>query len=92
MLPEISSPNDKSKDVQIRADKLWKGMANLKTRVKIALAMVAAAFMLWLGAAGNADFNGDYSLGDYIRIGVGLLLATIAFPLGGGDLTDYRKM
>ncbi len=54
--------------------------------------MIAAAFMLWLGAAGNADFNGDYSLGDYIRISVGLILSAVAFPLGGGDLTDYRKM
>ncbi len=62
----------------------------MKTRVKIALAMAAAAFMLWLGAVGNADFNGDYSLGDYIEIGVGLLLVAIAFPLGGGDLTDFK--
>ncbi len=70
---------------------MMKGMVNLKTRVKIALAMVVAAFMLWLGAVGNADFNGDYSLGDYIRIGVGLLLVAIAFPLGGGELTDYKE-
>ncbi len=62
----------------------------MKTRVKIALAMIITAFMLWLGAAGNADFNGDYSFGDYIRIGVGLLLVAIAFPLGGGELTDYK--
>ncbi len=68
---------------------MMKGMVNLKTRVKIALAMVAAAFMLWLGAVGNADFNGEYSLGDYIEIGVGLLLVAIAFPLGGGELTDF---
>ncbi len=70
---------------------MMKGMVNLKTRVKIALAMVAAAFMLWLGAVGNADFNGDYSLGDYIEIGVGLLLVAIAFPLGGVELTDYDE-
>ncbi len=63
----------------------------MKAKTKIALAMIAAAFILWLGAVGNADFNGDYSLGDYIEIGVGLLLVAIAFPLGGGELTDYKE-
>lgn len=61
----------------------------MKTRAKIALAMMATAFLLWLGTVGNADFNGGYTTGDYIRIGVGLLLAAIAFPIGGGELTDY---
>jgi len=70
---------------------MMKGTANMRTRTKISLAMIATAFMLWLGAAGNADFNGDYSMGDYIRIGVGLLLAAVAFPLGGGELTDYKE-
>lgn len=63
----------------------------MKTRVKIAIALVATAFLLWLGAVGNADFYGDYSTGDCIRIGVGLLLVAIAFPLGGGELTDYNE-
>lgn len=62
----------------------------MKTRVKVALAMVATAFLLWLGAVGNADYYGDYSTGDYIMIGAGLLLVAIAFPLGGGELTDYK--
>lgn len=62
----------------------------MKTSTKIAIAMIATAFLLWFGAVGNADFYGEYSLGDYIEIGVGLILVAIAFPLGGGELTDFK--
>lgn len=42
------------------------------------------AFAFWLGAVGNADFNGSFSIGDYIRIGVGFVCVIAAFPVSGG--------
>lgn len=55
---------------------------NEKRQLAAAILFVLA-FAFWLGAVGNADFNGSFLVGDYIRLGVGLICAIAAFPVSG---------
>ncbi len=48
-----------------------------------AMILLVLAFGLWLGAVGDAEFNGSYSVGDFVRIGVGFVFAIAAFPVSG---------
>lgn len=48
----------------------------------VALILAALGALLFLGAVGNADFYGEYSTGDYIRIAIGLVLHLPLFSTG----------
>lgn len=56
-----------------------------------AMILLALAFGLWLGAVGNAEFSGGYSVSDFIRIGVGFVFAIAAFPVSGDFKRDDKE-
>lgn len=54
--------------------------------VALILATLGALFLL--GAVGNADFYGEYSTGDYIRIAIGLVLH---LPIIGAGIKQHKE-
>lgn len=53
-----------------------------------ALILAALGALFLLGAVGNADFYGEYSAGDYIRIAIGLVLQ---LPIIGAGIKQYKE-
>lgn len=59
------------------------------TRFEIAALILAALGALFLlGAVGNADFYGEYSAGDYIRVAIGLVLH---LPIIGAGIKQHKE-
>ena len=55
----------------------------MKARQIIASIMAIVGFLLMAGAVGDSDFYGYFSIGDFVRISVGLVLAIVAIPVSG---------
>lgn len=54
----------------------------------VALILAALGALFLLGAVGNADFYGEYSTGDLIRIAIGLVLQ---LPIIGAGIKQYKE-